>query len=438
MHSVLRDQVVRRFLGGAGIALFLRVAWAIASYASVFFLARWLTNDDYGLFAVIISTVTLLSVFCGLGAQTTLIRFLGQYDSEGRPPLAKGAIRFFEGRVGRTVLGVGGLGILGSWVLFSLGLNDSPWAFTLGFLLLPAYAMIDVQGGVGRAYGAVVSSLAPRDVVWRVLLVCFGLAATLYLPVDRQLIALLVAAVVSLYLLVLLQRVAVRRRIPPEVRDSVREGETALWTQVSTPIWLAASAGALLKQFDVIVVGALFSKADAGFYFAASRTAALVAFVLMATNLIIGPAISRLYHAGDTEGLKRLLRAGATLVFLPSAAVFAACLAFGDRILQLFGAGFASAHTVLVILAAAQMVNASTGCVGIVLNMIGHQKEAARIQIIGGLVGVAAMVGGAMALGPVGAAIGSAVGLAFWNVWMWWFTRGIVGFDPSILGLLRR
>ncbi|MCV0428500.1 MAG: hypothetical protein K5905_23830, partial [Roseibium sp.] len=98
--------------------------------------------------------------------------------------------------------------------------------------------------------------------------------------------------------------------------------------------------------------------------------------------------------------------------------------------------GFQSAKTELTILAFGELLSASAGCVGIVMNMTGHQKEAAQIQITSAFAISVAMVAGAWLAGTVGVACAVALGVALWNGRMWWYVRRALKLDPSILGVV--
>ena len=432
------DRLTGRFFGAAGMSLALRVAWAVVNYAGVVLLARWLTGEAYGRYGFIMSLIIFLGIVCGLGAQTTLLRFLGQYYSEKKPGLARGAIIYSRRLVFKFTSAVAGLGAIIALVLWGLGTIEAGYVYAIGFAILPAFTQIDVQSGVARSYRAVFTALAPKDVLWRASLIPLGLAVTLWLEPPLELPVLLAGSAILITVASLGQGVSARRIVPPEVKSAPAQMDPIEWRSVARPIWLAAIANTALKTVDVIILGLVLPPLQVGWYFAASRTAALVSFVLQSTNLVVGPEVSRLYHAGEMGPLKRLLKLGALAVFLPSAAACLLCIVLAEYILSAFGPDFVNARGELIILALGQAVNASTGCVGIVMNMTGHHRKAAEIQVSTAAAATVAIGIGAVIWGTMGAAAAAASGLVVWNLRMWWYVRRTVGIDPSIAGILVR
>lgn len=423
------------FARRAALALALKVLWAILNYLGVLFLARWLTGQDYGQYAFVMSLIALLAVIGQLGTRTVVIRFIGQYKADGRADLSRGLIAYSERAVLAVSLAIAAAVAAAAFVANAAGWIASPWPVALGMLILPAFALAETYGGVARAFQRIVLSLAPRDILWRAAIIPIGLAVTTYFATARQLPVLLLASAVALSAFVLAQRQATWRAIPADVRGSPAAFDTQAWREVAWPVLLAGAATALLRTLDVIVLGFLLPAETVGWYFAASRTAALVGFVLASTNIVIGPEISHLYFAGRRRELDLVLKVGAVIVFLPAAAALAICVVAGDRILALFGPDFVAMRGELVVLAAGQAVNAAAGNVGVVMNMTGHHRRATEILITTSLAFAAITMVLAMAFGTMGAAAGAATGLATWNIRLWLASRRLVGLDPSIVGL---
>ena len=73
----------------------------------------------------------------------------------------------------------------------------------------------------------------------------------------------------------------------------------------------------MIQQFDVVIVGSLLSKAEAGSYFAAQKSAQLLSIVLIAGGLATAPHMSALYHAGKLIELQALCRKLAIAIAAP-------------------------------------------------------------------------------------------------------------------------
>jgi O-antigen/teichoic acid export membrane protein len=154
------------------------------------------------------------------------------------------------------------------------------------------------------------------------------------------------------------------------------------------------------------------------------------------TSLVVGPQVSRHYHSGEMDKLRRLLKLTAVTIFLPSLLGFIAIAMFSEQILGLFGPTFLAVKTELIILAGGQAINAATGCVRIVTNMTGHQRQAAIIQIPLAILASIAMAIGAWMSGSLGVAWVVAGAVAVTNLAMWAYVRRYTGLDPSLFGVV--
>lgn len=434
MSSTHERGLARRFISKAGISLLLRLSWAVLNFLGILLLARWFSAEDYGTFAIIISIVTFLGILTNLGSQTTLMRFLGQYKTTGENGLIHGITHYASGLVMKVSLAIMFLAIAGVWLGATIGMINSPVSYTLGLLLLPGFALVDTQSGIARSYGSVFVALAPRDVLWRAGVIGLGYMATLsFIPVDIRLDVFLFAASALLVLLVFWQVRSTRKLLPAAVRDSPAILAQAEWHRTAFPIWISAIAAVSLRTVDVLVLGFMLEQAEIGYYFAASRTAALTGFVLLSVNLVTGPHISHAFHAGRYSRLRKLLRVSALLAFLPALALFGVFALYGDWILAIFGPNFVSFWPVLMILSGGHVASSFFGSTGLLLDMTGHEKANTYILLTTSLISTAGMALGGVVFGSIGAAVAAALGLAVWNARQWAYAKRTIGFDPSII-----
>lgn len=408
-------------------AIGLRVLGSGVSYLSLVLAARWLAPPDYGHFGAVLGVVTLLAAVASLGMPLILLRYLAQYRVSGDPGLAAAII----GHARRLSLGCSGaLALAGLAVALAA---SGPRAVTLGLglVLLPPFVLVEVNGAVLRAGGRIVAALAPRDILWRLALIPLAAMVGAALPATAQIVPFLALSAAVLWACALWQALAARGQsagavpVPATVR---RE-----WRGVAGRVWLTNVAAVGISNIDVVLVGLIFSPAQTGLYFAASRTAGLASFTLNAVALVIAPRVARSFHAGDRPALRRDLRIGATLAFLPALASFLAFALFGGPILELFGPGFAAMRAELILLAAGQLVNGLTGSCGILLNMSGREGLHAAISIIWLALSVVAALAGALLAGTVGVAAGMLGAVAGLNLSLWCAARRVTGEDTSVL-----
>lgn len=197
----------------------------------------------------------------------------------------------------------------------------------------------------------------------------------------------------------------------------------------SVPLMVIASMMFILNWTDTLMVGFFLTSSAVGIYQVAWRVATVLTMVLFAFNMINAPRFSALYERGDKEGLQELVGETATLIAILTSIMFAGLIFYRGFVLGLFGEGFQGGASVLIVLAVAQLLNASVGSVAYLLMMTGletvYQKiaaSAAALNIILNLLLVPR-------LGIEGAAIASGVSLVVMNllaVGVAWRARGII------------
>lgn len=438
LENLLGDKLARRFLGDAGIALALRVTWAVLNYIAVLLLARWMLPVEYGRFALVLSILRPASILAGLGADTSVLRFIGQYRGQTRSGAIKAVITYAIWATSIASVFVTALLIGAFWTLARFGPVDAPLVYAVGLLLIPFYTISGVLGAIARSFGHVILALAPRDVLWRAALIPLGWAAVYLSGTEQQALALLAGSVICLAMLTALQYIWMAVKLPEHVCDALPEPDAVEWRRVTKPIWISAIAVGIIGNADVLIVGAFVDEIAAGRYFAIQRTAMLVTFMQVSANLIIGPEAARLYHANKIGQLQRLLKLAATMIFVPSFCALALFALFGEPILSLFGQDFVEYKSELLILAIGQAVSAAVGCVGILLAMTGHEKFLSRVQVGATLLALAVILVGTWQFGTIGAAVGTALGISLRNLVVWVYARRNLPVEASILSLIAR
>ena len=430
-------RILRRFAGRAGYALALRVAWALISFAGAALLARWFSTKDYGNYAAVISLVSFLAVVCALGTPNALIRLLAEYGEGKQAGLARGVLNAARGGALAASLGAALILALGAVGLHWAGIVPEPAIYVAAALILPAFTLIDVQGAAARTYGRIFTALGPRDVLWRLLLIPLAWVVASRVAPGDQLVVFLLAAAASLTALALVQAWSLRRATPPDLLAAAADYRLRDWAKISAATWVTQMASAVFRTIDVVIAGIFLPPREVGLYFAASRVAALISFVLTSTNMILGPEVARLHHAGAHAELTRTLKLASLMIFLPSLLAFVVCVLFAEQVLGLFGAGFSEARPQLLILAVGQLANSAAGCVGLVLMMTGLERKNAEVLVTTSLATVAAMAVLTPLYGTLGTAVAASGGLIVWNLRLWLVARRHTAYDPSVLGLFR-
>lgn len=416
----------------AGLVLVIQVVGAGLSYGLQVLLARLLNASYYGIYTYVFVWATFVALIAGIGFPAASVRFLPVYRLNEDWARLHGFLRVTSRATFATAIAIALSGILVAEGLHTLGLLSSPSAIVLGALLVPALAGSTLYTEFARAGNRVSVAFTPPLIV-RPTLIAAGVVVLFIARGDLSTSAALGASLVAGYV-VLAGQYALTRNLfddPRTERDTVVELRE--WFGVGMTLLAASAFSITLMQVDIIIVGALRGSRDAGIYAAASKTAALVAFVIMAVNAAAAPQFASLWAMGKVEDLQRLVTKLAGVIFWPSLAISAGIAALSGPLLALFGPEFSEARPALLVLLVGQLVNAAAGSVGYLLTLTGFHREATVALGISAVACIVLTAVGVSLFGLVGAALGSMIGFTLWNGSLYWLVVRKLGIHPSIL-----
>jgi O-antigen/teichoic acid export membrane protein len=226
--------------------------------------------------------------------------------------------------------------------------------------------------------------------------------------------------------------------LPKEVRQVNSEYETKTWAASLLPLSFFSGMKIAESQLTIVILGTLGTVEEVGLFRVAAQGAILVAFGITAANLVISPHVTRLYHSGDIVRLQKMITNVTRAVFalsLPIALIF---IFWGDVLIGwIFGAEYSAAATALAIMSFGQLINVGAGPVAVILNMAGFEKESLK----GIAVALVLNVLSALILVPIfglnGAAVGTVISLAVWNLILMRATYRKVGVYTFVFSLTR-
>jgi O-antigen/teichoic acid export membrane protein len=307
-------------------------------------------------------------------------------------------------------------------------------ALAVGMLGI-AIAWGDYSSNLLRGQGSVVVSMLPRDVLWRVLT---PLCAYFVLKSGLGLSGVTTVAICASVLLALTAWqgwLIWRNVIATTGAVAPRYDLGALKTSL-LPLWVSSIIYALIQQFDVVIVGTLMTKADAGAYFAAQKTAALLGLVVVAGGMVTAPTMASLYHAKKLSELQTLCRNLAMAIASVTIIGFVFLAFTGKILLGLFDANFVSAYPILMIIAFGSVVDAISGPNAYLMQMSSYEKPYVKIMLVCYACVVAAQFLLIPRYGIMGAAFASSGGVVLWNIWAIGILRKRAGLDTSLLAII--
>jgi O-antigen/teichoic acid export membrane protein len=425
----------RRLTYRAGIVLAIQVVGAGLAYLLQVLLARLLGANGYGVYSYVFICVSFVALAAGLGLPAAGVRYLPVYRMRSDWGRIHGFLRLSRVATFTTAVAVALVAASIALLAGAIGLVANPRPIVLAGLLVPALAGSMLYMEWERAENRVTSAFLPTLIARPVLIGTIAAAVALAGKLTTG--GALAATIAAAYAVLIAQHVLAQRSmpIPPGTRPVVERRD---WLGVGFALLAVNAFIVTLMQVDVVIVGAARGARDAGIYAAASKTASLVAFVIVAVNAAAAPKFATLWAQGRREDLQRLVARLAQLIFWPSLAICAGIAVLSGPLLALFGGGFVAARGALLVLLVGQLVNAAAGSVGYLLTLTGHHGVATRALGGSAVVSIALTAAGASTFGLVGAAAGSAAGFVVWNALLYRLVVTRMDIHASILGSISR
>lgn len=209
---------------------------------------------------------------------------------------------------------------------------------------------------------------------------------------------------------------------------------------VSMPLWITNLMLVVLLQADIWILSFHADDSTVALYGAASRFTQFLTLPLMVVNMALMPIISELYVRGDIARLENVLRATASIAFLPALFVIVAFFFVGRDVLSVvYGHEYAGGYYVLLILSAGQLLSVACGSAGYALMMTNKQQSMMWITVSCGALSVVLGLLLVSKYGALGVATASAFGLSLQGSLMLFLVKSGIGvWTFPVIGLLLR
>lgn len=412
---------------GAAGTLMLNICNQLFLFLILALLARSLTTDAFGLYAVILSVMTLLALPFAGGFAVFVMRHVSKYSAQNDHSHLKGV--FARG----MIWSVGGAFLFSICLYFILPLLIKEdveyyrWGLPIIFLSSLMIFLGAILRGLKKVVWGRLSEFFLQPVLFLILLIL--LFQNLKLDDVFKLYA------VSFFIPILISLCLVIKFLPHNFNTIKAQFDDRVWVKSAIPLMLSVGLIVANMNIDVVMVGVLANEEEAGQYRVASRLAAFVPFFLFAVNNAVAPRISALHTKGDTQKLQNILTMVARVTFILTLPVALLLFVFGQNILGLFfGASFTEAAISLSILVVANSFSVLMGQVGQVMSLTGHEKYSAYAVLASLIVNVSLNYILVPKLGMNGAAIATGVSIVVWNGLLAYWTVKKTGLHCTALG----
>jgi O-antigen/teichoic acid export membrane protein len=435
-----RDFAARKDKAGvarrsAAIALVIRLTSAALAYLAQVVFARLMGQYEYGAFAYTWVWFLVFAAVATLGFGDSPVRYVAQLRARGEDDYLRGFIRFapltmLAASVAFALLLIAVLPFMGGLIENVYLMPMALMAISIPFACLQSYFE-----GLGRSYDWTIPALLPNYILRHGLLLLIMVAAV-HLGFEATAKTGFVCLIAAMTISIAYQATTILyrlRKVLPSGPVAYRPKE---WVKGSAPFAVLYAAQHLSSFADVLVLSFFVSPAKIAVYFAATRIIQVVNLIPYAATVGTAHLFSASHTRGDHAELQRLCRSVAATTFTVATIAVAAMVMLGDKLLEMFGHGFAEGYTPLVILAAGVFARVAAGPAEDMLNMTGHSKVSASTYLAIVAINVPLAVAFVIPFGLNGAAAASAIALTLRALWLSYAVWKRLGVRTSILAVL--
>jgi O-antigen/teichoic acid export membrane protein len=422
-----------RLARGSVLAFGTHIAGAALTYLSQLLIARLVGPTSYGYYAYVLAWMTVLAYVAALGFDVSLLRLISAYCASGKWSLARGVLRYAErrGAAVSCVIVVAGAVLL--WFLRDSLPAEQVHTFGFGLALVPLWSLLWMSSAAVRAFGGVVTALAPDRVIRDGgLVVVLGLLMMWRGTKFDASTVMLISVACSLTGLILV-KAALRHWRPRSVAEAAPEYAGALWRATAFPFVLMSVGETLLNRTGVVLLGWSGHTIAAGVYALTFNLSMTVMLPRTAVNALFAPLVAQLSARGDRAGLQFVVTRTALWTLLSGLCIALPLMLLAEPLLSWFGPDYTRGVTAMRVLLAGQVVASGFGPQMFLMTMTGNERSAAVLLIGSAIVNVVSGLFLVSGLGLTGAAIAAAMSLIVWSLAMALFVRRGLGLVPGAL-----
>jgi O-antigen/teichoic acid export membrane protein len=366
---------MREILDKGSISLAAKLLGSSLNFLFQVLLARMLGVEGVGIYYLALAATTFASLVVRMGMDFNLTRVVAAKAEDEDWTAVRAALRHaLQAGVAAAVVGFGSIYLGADWIVVSV-FSKSELALPLNvmaFSIAPAALVIlfarALQGlrKVGEAM-LVETAVAPF------------IACIVVFPLVNQYdvvggaVAYCIGVISALLVAVWVWRSQSKQWGARSVGSD--EGSVFEFVTASSPLFGVNLCQQLALVAPLFILGAMKSSSEAGLFYTANRTAALIGLLLVASNSIIAPKVAALYHNGEIGTLDRVVRRSAMLVTLVAAPAVLVFTLAPSLVMMIFGDEFVAAADLLRVLAVGQLINVISGSVSFVLMMTENYRS---------------------------------------------------------------
>lgn len=433
--------VAKKIVGQGSIYFAGTIFSVVVGFFFKVFISRELGADMLGIFALGMSVVAVLSVFLSWGLGNGLVRFVSKYVAQkDYVQLQTYIYRTFQITFFMSCIGMSLFFLFPEFISNTILHTPSLTQYLPYFgILLLINAFIVLFDQIIRGMQEVKKSTLigqfvrlPLKIILSVVFIYMGYALLGYIWAE------IIGAIITVFLFYKLVKKITPIRFP-RLTSKPQSKITREERKFGNNMLITNTVGLLHSQGDKIVLAYYLSTKELGVYAVVLTILAFVPTVLVSVNAIFTPIISQLFTEEKFDELKFYYQTSAKYIFILTFPLIVFLFLFREPVLNIFGNEFVEGTTIFSLMLFGQLINNSSGSVGMMLNMTGLEKYSRNISVLMSIVSLIVYIGLIPTFGLIGIGIGKLLVVGGQNLLTLYVLnkkRGILPFNKSYIHLI--
>ena len=390
-----------------------RVSGAGLAFVITFLFAFMLKPEEFGLYSLAFTIVTILSVLSRFGLDQVVLKKVAIHlksklnRANGYLLSATFLVLFTSCIITLSIL-------FGSEYLANEVFSKPKFTGVISMfaVLIIPMSLRYLIGESYKSYGYPVLASFLQSVVGPIAVILIALYFIIQsqLTLHNAVVSYVFGGIISFFCILIFWK----KVVPNNGYDAV--SVTSLFRQ-GLPMFLATSGSMVMAWSDILVLGVYATEADLGVYSAASRLVMILSLLLVAVASITAPKYAYHFKNGDLNSIKKIAKMSSITLFSVVSVPALFFIFYPELILTLFGKEYVAGSGILSLLAVAQYINVSFGSLGYLLTMTGREGVYRNIMLITAIINIILSIMLMKIYGPIGVAFATVFSIILWNVW---------------------
>jgi len=409
-------------LKGSVITFIFKMLGMVLGFILIYIISNKIGAEGVGIYNLFNQILIVFSITLGLGLNISVIRYVGQFNNKKDRPKMVLLYRHMITTIPILSILIGTILFVEAEFFATFFSEDESYStlIELVAIVLPFYTINLISVEFIRG----LKKLQLSELIRTVILPTVILTGVMFIWEDSikiiEIIYLFVAASVINFFISNSTIFFHLRKITKV--NTVKFSKKEL-LNTSYPMMITGLSYALMASLPIFFLSFYYEQHDVGVYSIAFKIAQIISLILVIVNTIAAPKFSEMFWSKNTGALQKLVSQSVRIMFWASLILSIVIWIGSGWILNVFGETFIEGQWVLVILVLGQLINASTGSVGVLLNMSGNQKIFRNIIICSTILISLLCLILIPRYGIVGAAISFCINEIFWNITAAYFVK---------------